>query len=121
MWSAGWLCYNGAVLRIPSAYDARTPRSKSCQLSVRLKSPLCTPRSVCVESAVCGPECAPNLVRLLAGEHEHTIVGYSLVKGIGDGEPIASERFNVGGHEWVRHYAYCLLSRVQRNLRLLPY
>ena len=37
-----------------------------------------------------------------AGEHEHTIVGYSLVKGIGDGEPIASERFTVGGHEWVR-------------------
>ena len=37
-----------------------------------------------------------------AGEHEHTIVGYSLVKGIGDGEPIASERFSVGGHEWVR-------------------
>ncbi|PSC69902.1 BTB POZ and MATH domain-containing 2-like isoform A [Micractinium conductrix] len=35
------------------------------------------------------------------GEHEHTIVGYSLVKGIGDGEPIASERFVVGGHEWV--------------------
>ena len=38
----------------------------------------------------------------VAGEHEHTIVGYSLVKGIGDGEPIASERFTVGGHEWVR-------------------
>ena len=38
------------------------------------------------------------------GEHEHTIVGYSLVKGIGDGEPIASERFSVGGHEWVRSY-----------------
>jgi len=36
-----------------------------------------------------------------AGEHEHTIVGYSLVKGIGDGEPIASERFVVGGHDWV--------------------
>lgn len=36
-----------------------------------------------------------------AGEHEHTIIGYSLVKGIGDGEPIASERFTVGGHEWV--------------------
>lgn len=36
-----------------------------------------------------------------AGEHEHTIVGYSLIKGIGDGEPIASERFTVGGHEWV--------------------
>lgn len=36
-----------------------------------------------------------------SGEHEHTIVGYSLVKGIGDGEPIASERFSVGGHEWV--------------------
>jgi speckle-type POZ protein len=28
-------------------------------------------------------------------------VGYSLIKGIGDGEPIASERFIVGGHEWV--------------------
>ncbi len=40
-----------------------------------------------------------------AGEHEHTIVGYSLVKGIGDGEPIASERFTVGGHEWVGPYA----------------
>lgn len=39
------------------------------------------------------------------GEHEHTIVGYSLVKGIGDGEPIASERFSVGGHEWV--IAWC--------------
>jgi hypothetical protein len=37
-----------------------------------------------------------------AGEHTHTIVGYSLIKGIGDGEPIASERFTVGGHEWVR-------------------
>lgn len=36
------------------------------------------------------------------GEHEHTIVGYSLIKGIGDGEPVASERFVVGGHEWVR-------------------
>ena len=32
---------------------------------------------------------------------QHTIVGYSLIKGIGDGEPIASERFFVGGHEWV--------------------
>ena len=39
--------------------------------------------------------------RCCAGEHEHTIIGYSLVKGIGDGEPIASERFTVGGHEWV--------------------
>jgi len=37
----------------------------------------------------------------VCGEHTHTIVGYSLVKGIGDGEPIASERFSVGGHEWV--------------------
>lgn len=37
----------------------------------------------------------------IVGEHEHTIVGYSLIKGIGDGEPIASERFTVGGHEWV--------------------
>eukprot|EP00798_Chlamydomonas_sp_ICE-L_P022692 gene22692-29846_t len=36
----------------------------------------------------------------VVGEHVHTIVGYSLVKGIGDGEPIASERFTVGGHEW---------------------
>jgi len=37
----------------------------------------------------------------ITGEHEHTISGYSLIKGIGDGEPIASERFSVGGHEWV--------------------
>ncbi|KAG2454710.1 hypothetical protein HYH02_000547 [Chlamydomonas schloesseri] len=37
----------------------------------------------------------------IVGEHTHTIVGYSLIKGIGDGEPIASERFVVGGHEWV--------------------
>lgn len=37
----------------------------------------------------------------VVGEHQHVIVGYSLVKGIGDGEPIASERFTVGGHEWV--------------------
>lgn len=37
----------------------------------------------------------------LVGEHQHQIVGYSLIKGIGDGEPIASERFTVGGHEWV--------------------
>jgi hypothetical protein len=35
------------------------------------------------------------------GEHEHVISGYSLLKGIGDGEPIASDRFSVGGHEWV--------------------
>jgi hypothetical protein len=41
------------------------------------------------------------LLPLAAGEHTHTIVGYSLIKGIGDGEPIASERFTVGGHEWV--------------------
>jgi hypothetical protein len=37
----------------------------------------------------------------IVGEHEHTIVGYSLLKGIGDGEPVASDRFSVGGHEWV--------------------
>ena len=35
------------------------------------------------------------------GRHEHTISGYSLLKGLGDGEPIASDRFMVGGHEWV--------------------
>lgn len=44
---------------------------------------------------------ASSWLGVLQGEHEHTIVGYSLVKGIGDGEPIASERFSVGGHEWV--------------------
>ncbi|GBF94017.1 hypothetical protein Rsub_07285 [Raphidocelis subcapitata] len=37
----------------------------------------------------------------VVGGHTHTIVGYSLIKGIGDGEPIASDRFTVGGHEWV--------------------
>ncbi|GMH40661.1 hypothetical protein BSKO_08565 [Bryopsis sp. KO-2023] len=35
------------------------------------------------------------------GEHTHTISGYSLIRGIGDGEPVASDRFIVGGHEWV--------------------
>ena len=43
----------------------------------------------------------PTFHAIYAGEHEHTIVGYSLIKGLGDGEPIASERFTVGGHEWV--------------------
>eukprot|EP01024_Parvocaulis_polyphysoides_P017048 TRINITY_DN17539_c0_g1_i3.p2 TRINITY_DN17539_c0_g1~~TRINITY_DN17539_c0_g1_i3.p2 ORF type:complete len:336 (-),score=46.80 TRINITY_DN17539_c0_g1_i3:284-1291(-) len=38
---------------------------------------------------------------IITGEHEHTISGYSLLKGIGDGEPVASDRFTVGGHEWV--------------------
>lgn len=33
---------------------------------------------------------------------------YSLVKGIGDGEPIASERFCVGGHEWVSNMVQSL-------------
>jgi speckle-type POZ protein len=42
-----------------------------------------------------------TIFTLYPGEHEHTIVGYSLIKGLGDGEPIASERFTVGGHEWV--------------------
>ena len=42
-----------------------------------------------------------TVTETITGEHEHTIVGYSLIKGIGDGEPIASERFEVGGHEWV--------------------
>lgn len=42
----------------------------------------------------------------IVGEHQHVIVGYSLVKGIGDGEPIASERFTVGGHEWVSARAH---------------
>ncbi|KAL6770795.1 hypothetical protein ACKKBF_B32705 [Auxenochlorella protothecoides x Auxenochlorella symbiontica] len=42
-----------------------------------------------------------TVTETLEGEHEHTIVGYSLVKGVGDGEPIASERFTVGGHEWI--------------------
>lgn len=37
----------------------------------------------------------------ITGEHEHTICGYSLLKGIGDGEPVASDRFSVGGHDWV--------------------
>ena len=34
------------------------------------------------------------------GEHEHTIVGYSLVKGIGDGEPIA--RWVLGSAAWAQ-------------------
>lgn len=38
-----------------------------------------------------------SAITTLTGEHLYTINGYSLVKGIGDGEPIASERFTVGG------------------------
>lgn len=48
-----------------------------------------------------GKSSSRTVTDTIIGEHEHTIVGYSLVKGIGDGEPIASERFSVGGHEWV--------------------
>lgn len=47
------------------------------------------------------PDMSKTLTETIIGEHEHTIVGYSLLKGIGDGEPIASDRFTVGGHEWV--------------------
>lgn len=55
-----------------------------------------------------------------AGEHEHTIIGYSLVKGIGDGEPIASERFTVGGHEWVSSSAGCALVQLPSSRVLAP-
>lgn len=48
-----------------------------------------------------GKSMSKTVTDTIIGEHEHTIVGYSLIKGIGDGEPIASERFEVGGHEWV--------------------
>jgi hypothetical protein len=29
------------------------------------------------------------------------IEGFSMLRGVGDGEPIASDIFEVGGHEWV--------------------
>ena len=48
-----------------------------------------------------GKSISKTVTETITGQHEHTIVGYSLIKGIGDGEPIASERFEVGGHEWV--------------------
>ncbi|WIA09235.1 hypothetical protein OEZ85_008643 [Tetradesmus obliquus] len=48
-----------------------------------------------------GNTTSKTITDTIVGEHTHTIVGYSLIKGIGDGEPIASERFSVGGHEWV--------------------
>lgn len=50
------------------------------------------------------PACATaskTVTGTVIGEHVHTIAGYSLVRGLGDGEPVASERFTVGGHEWV--------------------
>lgn len=47
------------------------------------------------------PSCPLTSHYVIAGSHEHVIKGYSLLKGIGDGEPIASEKFVVGGHEWV--------------------
>ena len=43
-------------------------------------------------------------------------MGYSLVKGIGDGEPIASERFTVGGHEWVSGCSGGLRLQVMKRL-----
>jgi hypothetical protein len=67
----------------------------------------------------------------ITGEHEHTICGYSLLKGIGDGEPVASERFTVGGHEWVllfypdgkkssnSDHGNQMYPRVQANFQLL--
>ena len=46
------------------------------------------------------------------------------MKGIGDGEPIASERFTVGGHEWVRCLKFAGLAEYlpffgARNLQVL--
>ncbi len=46
-------------------------------------------------------DASKTITETIVGEHEHVIVGYSLLKGIGDGEPIASDRFVVGGHQWV--------------------
>ncbi len=81
-----------AVCRTLHSHGRRNKEANSLQLITKMPIVLCCHR---------------------AGEHEHTIVGYSLVKGIGDGEPIASERFTVGGHEWVRH---CCKSHAQHRL-----
>lgn len=64
-----------------------------------METPTRTPEAMSNEEQT--PEISKTLTETIVGEHEHTIVGYSLLKGIGDGEPIASDRFTVGGHEWV--------------------
>ncbi|KAK9815417.1 hypothetical protein WJX72_003308 [[Myrmecia] bisecta] len=60
-----------------------------------------TPAAAAAGKTDQGKSTSKTVTDTIIGEHEHTIVGYSLNKGIGDGEPIASERFMVGGHEWV--------------------
>ena len=66
---------------------------------------MASPAAAAPAGANAGADASKTNSRTIAdtiiGEHEHTICGYSLLKGIGDGEPVASERFTVGGHEWV--------------------
>ena len=78
----------------PPAREINNP--KSARVSTRLGSRVRPPRA-----SVSASDENRHHPLLRAGEHEHVIGGYSLLKGIGDGEPIASDRFTVGGHEWV--------------------
>ncbi|KAI3454313.1 hypothetical protein Pfo_010976 [Paulownia fortunei] len=41
------------------------------------------------------------LTRMVKGLHRFTLENYSLCKGVGQGQPIDSNSFTVGGHQWV--------------------
>jgi hypothetical protein len=46
--------------------------------------------------------CSTEWLNILpAGGHEFKIIGYKTLNKIVSGEPIASERFGIGGHDWV--------------------
>ena len=85
-------------------------QSKTVTVTITGKSSFPPPGRQFSKEILCTQPMCHSLLRFIfslrqlpprAGEHEHTISGYSLLKGIGDGEPIASDRFTVGGHEWV--------------------
>lgn len=53
------------------------------------------------------------LMMMVIGCYEYMISGYSLLKGLGDGELIVSDWFMVGGYEWVLLFyldGKCLMS-----------
>ncbi|XP_026377713.1 BTB/POZ and MATH domain-containing protein 3-like [Papaver somniferum] len=48
-----------------------------------------------------GMSWSQSIHETVKGSHEYKIKGYSLAKGMGAGEYMASGEFTVGGHEWV--------------------
>ncbi|KAK0601147.1 hypothetical protein LWI29_021648 [Acer saccharum] len=45
-----------------------------------------------------------SITQTINGSHHFTLKGYSLSKGIGFGEHIASDTFSVAGHQWVIYF-----------------